>query len=96
MRQGQFQQPPVQEEQDEAHRKAAIYLRPSYLLVLHPLCPDARQGEKHHRKKFRPQHGREQPGGTLEVPQNLVYHLKGYSPSFQAGVTEPVHVYSHE
>ena len=71
MRQGQFQQPPVQEEQDEAHRKAAIYLRPSYLLVLHPLCPDARQGEKHHRKKFRPQHGREQPGGTLEFHKIL-------------------------
>ena len=30
------------------------------------------------------------PNGTL------VYHLKCHSPFFQGGVTEPVHVYSHE
>ena len=27
------------------------------------------KGEEHHRKKFCPKNGREQPGGALEVPQ---------------------------
>ena len=30
------------------------------------------------------------------LAQYLVYHLKCHSPFFQGGVTEPVHVYSHE
>jgi len=94
--QRKFQQPPVQEKQSYSRRKAAMYLRPCYLFLFHALSADARQGEEHHRKKFRPKDGREQPGGTLEVPQYLVYHLKRHSPFFQGGVTEPVHVYSHE
>ena len=94
--QWQFQQPPVQEKQHDTSRKAAMYLRPRYLFLFHALSADARQGEEHHRKKFRPKDGREQPGRALEVPQYLVYHLKRHSPLFQGGVTEPVHVYSHE
>ena len=67
-----------------------------FAVVFLALSADARQGEEHHRKKFCPKDGREQPGGALEIPQYLVYHFKGYSPFFQGGVTEPVHVYSHE
>ena len=96
MWQRKFQQPPVQEKQHDTRHKAAMYLRPRYLFLFHALSADARQGEEHHRKKFRPKDGREQPGGALEVPQYLVYHLKRHSPFFQGGVTEPVHVYSHE
>ena len=96
MWQRKFQQPPVQEKQHDTRRKAAMYLRPRYLFLFHALSADARQGEEHHGEKFRPQDGREQPGGALEVPQYLVYHLKSHSPLFQGGVTEPVHVYSHE
>ena len=94
--QGKFQQPPVQEEQHDTHHKAAMYLRPCYIFLFHALSADTRQGEEHHGEKFRPQDRGEQPGGTLEFPQYLVYHLKSYSPLFQGGVTEPVHVYSHE
>ena len=68
MRKRQFQQPPVEEKQHDTRRKAAVNLHPSYLLILHALGADARQGEEHHRKKFRPKNRREQPGGTLEVP----------------------------
>ena len=94
--QRKFQQPPVQEKQHDTRRKAAIYFHPRYFFLFHALSSDARQGEEHHRKKFRPKHGREQPGRALEVPQYLVYHFKSHSPLFQGGVTEPVHVYSHE
>lgn len=96
MWQRKFQQPPVQEEQSYSRHKAAMYLRPRYFFLFHALSADARQGEEHHRKKFRPKGGRKHPGRALEVPQYLVYHPKCHSTFFQGGVTEPVHVYSHE
>ena len=86
MWQRQFQHPPVQEKQHDTSRKAAMYLRPRYLFLFHTLSTDARQGKEHHGEKFRPENGREQPGGALEVPQYLVYHLKGHSPLFRGCV----------
>ena len=95
-RQGQVEQPPVQEEQYEARHECRADSRPCDLLVLYARRPQAREGEQHDGKEFRVEYGMEQVRRAVEVHQDSIDHADIHAPREYRFIAIPVHVHYYQ